>query len=94
MESRSNSGSSHGTSKHSSGRHKTLFRVRSLVAASGKAPKSLLQTRWERRWIAAFGAWFAVLLALLCGGTDWRVAVMVAATTFMLARAGDMLDDY
>jgi hypothetical protein len=24
---------------------------------------------------------------------DWRIAVMVTATAFMLARGGDMLDD-
>jgi hypothetical protein len=50
--------------------------------------------RWERRWAAASGAWFAVLLALSLGAIDWRAAVMVATTAFMLARSGDMLDDY
>jgi hypothetical protein len=30
----------------------------------------------------------------LLGGIDWRAAVMVAATAFMLAPSGDMLDDY
>jgi hypothetical protein len=30
----------------------------------------------------------------LLGGIDWRAAAMVAATAFMLARSGDMLDDY
>ncbi len=50
--------------------------------------------RWERRWSAASGAWFAVLLALLLGVIDWRAAAMAAATAFMLARSGDMLDDY
>ena len=75
-------------------RYSALFRLRSFLADSSKAPKSLLQIRWERRWTAASGAWFAVLLALLLGGIDWRAAVMVAATAFMLARSGDMLDDY
>ena len=36
----------------------------------------------------------AVLFALLLDGIDWRATVMVAATVFMLARSGDMLDDY
>lgn len=76
------------------GRHSALFRLRSFLADSSRAPKSLLQIRWERRWTAASGAWFAVLLALLFGGIDWRAAVMVAAAAFMLARSGDMLDDY
>jgi hypothetical protein len=35
-----------------------------------------------------------VLLALLSGMADWRVAVMAAATAFMFARAGDMLDGH
>lgn len=65
---------------------------RSVLVAS--APKRSLQRRWERRWIAACGVWFAVVLALTFGGTDWRTAVMVSATAFMLARAGDMLDDH
>lgn len=52
-----------------------------------------MQRRWEYRWIAASGAWFAVLLALMFGGIDWRVPLMVAAAAFMLARGGDMLDD-
>lgn len=75
-------------------RPSALFRLRSFLADSSKAPKGLLQIRWERRWTAASGAWFAVLLALLLRGIDWRAAVMVAATAFMLARSGDMLDDY
>jgi len=75
-------------------RHNTLSHLQSLLPDASKAPKSPLQIRWERRWIAASGAWFAVLLALLLGGIDWRVAVMVAVTTFMLARGGDMLDDF
>jgi hypothetical protein len=62
------------------GQHDTLLSVRSLLIA-------------EPRWAAACGAWFAVLLAMLSGLTDWRVAVMVGATAFMLARAGDMLDN-
>jgi len=36
----------------------------------------------------------AVLFALLLAGIDWRTAAMVAASVFMLARSGDMLDDY
>ena len=75
-------------------RQGALFRLRSSLADSSKAAKGLLQIRWEHRWTAASGAWFAVLLALLLGVIDWRAAVMVAATAFMLARSGDMLDDY
>lgn len=74
------------------GRQNTAARLRSAFVAS--ASKSLLQKRWERRWTAASGAWLAVLLALAFGGTDWRAAVMVSATAFMLARAGDVLDDH
>ena len=74
-------------------RQSALFRLQSFLAGATKAPKSLLQIRWERRWTAASGAWFAVLAALLLGGIDWRAALMVAATAFMLARSGDMLDD-
>jgi hypothetical protein len=75
-------------------RHNTLTRLQGLVTDARKKSKSLLQIRWERRWTAAAGAWFAVLSALLLGGIDWRAALMVAATAFMLARSGDMLDDY
>lgn len=75
-------------------RHSTLFCLQSFLAGATKAPKSLLQIRWERRWTAASGAWFAVLAALLFGGIDWRAGVMVAAIAFMLARSGDMLDNY
>ena len=75
-------------------RHRALSRLQSFLTDARKAPKSLLQIRWERRWTAASGAWFAVLAALLLGGIDWRATVMVAATVFMLARSGDMLDDY
>ena len=56
-------------------------------------PRNLLQARWERGWTAALGAWFAILLALLLGAIDWRAGLM-AATAFMLARSGDMLDNY
>ena len=52
-----------------------------------------LQRRWEYRWSAASGAWVAVLLVFLLGRIDWRIAVMVAAAAFMLARGGDTLDD-
>ena len=74
-------------------RHTALSRLRRLCT-SKTMPKSLLQARWERRWTAAMGAWFAVLLGLLLGAIDWRAAMMVAATAFMLARSGDMLDNY
>ena len=75
-------------------RHTALSRLQGLLTGAKTMPKSLLQTRWERRWTAASGAWFAVLLGLLLGAIDWRAAIMVAATAFMLARSGDMLDDY
>jgi hypothetical protein len=75
-------------------RHSALSRLQSFLTVARKAHKSILQIRWERRWTAASGAWFAVLAALLLGGIDWCAAVMVAATAFMLARSGDMLDDY
>ena len=73
--------------------HSALSHLLSFFTGARKASKSPLQKRWERRWTAASGAWVAVLLALLLGGIDWRTAVMVAATTFMLARGGDMLDN-
>lgn len=83
------------TESELSGRRSALSRLRRfLVDARRKVPKSPLQIRWERRWTAASGAWFAVLLSLSFGGIDWRAAVMVTATAFMLARSGDMLDDY
>ena len=69
-----------------------LSHLQSFFTGASKASKNPLQERWEHRWTAASGAWVAVLLALLLGGIDWRTAVMVAATTFMLARGGDMLD--
>jgi hypothetical protein len=75
-------------------RHNALSRLRNLLAGARTTPKNLRQTRWERRWTAASGAWFAVLLALLLGAIDWRAGLMVAATAFMLARSGDMLDNY
>jgi len=74
--------------------HSALSHLQSFLTDARKAPKSPLQRRWERRWTAASGAWFAVLLALLLGGIDWRAAVMVAAAAFMHARGGDMLDDF
>ena len=73
--------------------HSALSHLKSLFTGAKQMTKSPLQRRWERRWTAASGAWFAVLLALLLGAIDWRTAVMVAATTFMLARGGDMLDN-
>jgi hypothetical protein len=75
-------------------RYSALSRLQRFLTDVRKAPKSPLQLRWERRWTATAGAGFAVLLALLLDGIDWRTAVMVAATAFMLARGGDMLDDY
>jgi hypothetical protein len=75
-------------------RHSALSRLRGFLTDARKAPKSVLQIRWERRWTAALGAWFAVFTALFLGEIDWRAAVMVAAIAFMLARSGDMLDDY
>jgi hypothetical protein len=75
-------------------RHSALWRLQTFLIGARSAPKSPLQIRWERRWTAASGAWFAVLLAILLGGIDWRAALMVAVTAFMLARGGDMLDDY
>lgn len=75
-------------------RHTALSRLQRFLTGAGTMPKSLLQTRWDRRWTAASGAWFAVLLALLLGAIDWRAAMMVTATAFMLARSGDMLDNY
>ncbi len=57
-------------------------------------PIRSLHVHLKPRWAAACGAWFAALLAVASGLSDWRVAVMVSATAFMLARAGDMLDDH
>ena len=74
-------------------RHNTISHLQSFLSDATKAPKNALQRRWEYRWTAASGAWFAVILVFLLGGIDWRAAVMVATATFMLARAGDMLDD-
>jgi hypothetical protein len=68
-------------------RHNTLSHVQNLFADDP------LQRRWEHRWSAASGACFAVLLVFLLGRIDWRIAVMVTAAAFMLARGGDMLDD-
>jgi hypothetical protein len=73
--------------RNSGRRHSTLSHVQNLFADDP------LQRRWEYRWSAASGAWFAVLLSFLLGRLDWRIAVMVTATAFMLARGGDMLDD-
>lgn len=75
-------------------RHSTLSHLQSLFTDAGKALKNPLQKRWERRWTAASGAWFAIFSALLVGAIDWRTAVMVATTAFMLARGGDILDNF
>ncbi len=75
--------------------HNTISHLRDLLALSSRtACKSSLQARWERRWGAASGAWFAASLTFLVGWTDWRIAVMVGAMAFMLARGGDVLDNY
>lgn len=74
-------------------RHNTFSHLQSFLSDATKAPKNALQRQWEYRWTAATGAWFAVILVFLLGGIDWRAAVMVATAAFMLARAGDMLDD-
>lgn len=68
-------------------RHNTLSHFQNFLTDDP------LQRRWEYRWSAASAAWFAVLLVFLLGRIDWRIAVMVAALAFMLARGGDMLDD-
>ena len=73
--------------KRQTRRYNTLSHVQNFLSDDP------LQRRWEYRWSAASGAWFAVLLVFLLGRIDWRVAVMVAAAAFMLARGGDMLDD-
>jgi hypothetical protein len=75
-------------------RYSALSRLQSFLTDARRTPKSPLQLRWERRWTATAGAGFAVLLAFLLNAIDWRTAMMVAATAFMLARSGDMLDDY
>lgn len=75
-------------------RRGSLSRLRCFLGHGAEIPKGPLQMRWEHRWTAASGAWFAVLLALFLGGVDWRTAIMVAAIAFMLARSGDMLDDF
>lgn len=79
------------------GQQARLLRVTSVVADFAKTRVRSVKSLWldlEPRWAAACGAWFGALLAVLLGLTDWRVAVMAAATAFMLARAGDMPDDY
>ncbi|MBV5270023.1 MAG: hypothetical protein JZU55_09135 [Afipia sp.] len=90
----SNQRKTHGASEFAFRRHNTLSRLRSFLAVSGKAPKSAPQIRWEHRWTAVAGAWFAVLLAVLFTRTGWQTGLMVAATAFMFARGGDMLDQY
>lgn len=82
------------TAESLSRRHTTLFHLRTFLTNATNEPKSPIQKRWEHRWIAASAAWFAVLLVLLFGGIDWRAPVMVAAAAFMVARGGDMLDDF
>ena len=94
MESNSNSKRTRGTSELALGRRNTLSRLRSFLAVSSKVPKNPAQIRWGRRWTVASGAWFVVPLAVLFGGIDWQAGLMVAATAFMLARGGDMLDQH
>jgi hypothetical protein len=76
------------------GQHAALSRVASRFRGWGKAAVGSLRIHLKPRWASACGAWFAALLAVVSGLSDWRVAVMVSATAFMLARAGDMLDDH
>ena len=75
-------------------RHNTLSRLRSFLTDGRKMSKGRLQRQWEYRWTAASGAWFAIILVFFLGEIDWRAAVMVAAAAFMVARGGDMLDDF
>lgn len=75
-------------------RHNTLSHLRSFLTNARKMSKSPLQRQWEYRWTAASGAWFAIILAFFLGGIDWRAAMMVAVAAFMVARGGDMLDDF
>ncbi len=70
-----------------------MLNVRSLLAEAARIGERSLGIHVKPRWAAACGAWCAALLAMLTGLTDWRVAVMTVATAFMLARAGDMLDN-
>jgi hypothetical protein len=79
---------------HALSRQTARSHMKRILTGARTMPKSHLQTRWERRWTAASGAWFALVLALLLGAIDWRLVMMVAATAFMLARSGDMLDNY
>lgn len=74
------------------GRLATLSHIGSLLAGCGKRLKSYVRIRLEPRWAGACGAWFGALLAVLIGLADWRVAVMIAVTAFVVARAGDMPD--
>jgi hypothetical protein len=78
----------------SHGRHTTPSRFTRLLTGWSKTSIGALRVHLEPRWAAACGAWFGALLAVLLGLTDWRVAVMAAATAFMIARAGDVPDDY
>ncbi len=80
------------TSAPISGQQQMADGARSVCVAS--AQKMILHKRWQRRWTAACSVWVTMLLALALGETDWRATVMVSATAFMLARAGDMLDDH
>jgi len=76
------------------GQQVRLSRIRNLLIGFCKTCVRSLHIDLEPRWAAACGAWFGALLAVLLGLTDWRIAVMAAATAFMLARAGDVPDDY
>lgn len=76
------------------GQHAALSRLASLLTGWSKAAVRSPRIHLKPRWTGACGACFAALLAVLSGLSDWRVAVMVAATAFMLARAGDILDDH
>jgi len=86
-------GSQRETLSPSNGWRAALSRFTSLLTGWSKTSVRSLRIHLEPRWSAACGAWFGALLAVLLDLTDWRVAVMAAATAFMLARAGDMPDD-
>ena len=83
-----------GTRIHIETRMARCSRLQSFLTDARKAPKSPHANTVGAPLDAASGAWFAVLAALLLGGIDWRAALMVTATAFMLARSGDMLDNY
>lgn len=78
----------------SHGRHMTPSRFTRLVTGWSKTSIGALRLHLEPRSAAACGAWFGALLAVLLGLTDWRAAAKATATAFLIARAGDVPDDY